>query len=161
MKSLLKHNSLLWKSLILLFVASLHVACDKQVVYHAFQSLPTDGWSQQDTLFFTVMVPDSSALYGVSVEIRNRNNYPYQNLPLFLSCENPHAQNIQRDTLRLTLANDKSAWLGKGWGGLYQSLFPAGYIYIDKAGEYRFTISHLLPDEKVSGINDIGIRLKR
>lgn len=159
MKSLLKNKMFLRKSMILLLVASLCMACDKQTVYHAFQSLPAEGWQQKDTLFFNVVMPDSATLYDVSVEVRNRINYPYQNLPLLIFYDSPEAQNIQRDTLELRLADKAGIWLGDGWGGLYQSAFPAGLIRISKAGEYRFKITYLLPDEVLPGINDVGIKL--
>ncbi|WP_291529078.1 gliding motility lipoprotein GldH [Bacteroides sp. UBA939] len=160
MKSRPRHNHFLLKSLILLFVASFFIACDKQVVYHVYQSLPADGWRKQDTLFFKIMASDSVALYSISVEVRNRNIYPYQNLPLLISCDSPEAQNAKKDTLQLTLADSGGVWLGDGWGDLYQSSFSTGYIRIGKAGEYRFKITHLLPDDKLPGINDIGIKLR-
>ena len=97
----------------------------------------------------------------VSVEVRNRNNYPYQNLPLLIYYDSPEALNIKRDTLELRLADNAGIWLGDGWGGLYQSTLPAGFVRIGKAGEYRFKIIHLLPDEVLPGINDVGIKLKR
>lgn len=78
----LKNRNLLLKSLILLLAASLFGACDKQKVYHAYQSLPDEGWRQTDTLCFSVEVPDSQTYCKLSVEVRNRNNYPYQNLLL-------------------------------------------------------------------------------
>lgn len=159
MKSLPKHNTFLKKSLILLFAASLCMACDKQTVYHTFQSLPTEGWQQKDTLDFNVMVADSATLYNVSVEVRNRNNYPYQNLPLLIHYDSPEPQSTRRDTLELKLADSAGIWLGDGWGGLFQSAFPAGQVRIEKAGEYHIKITHLLPDELLPGVNDIGIKL--
>ena len=96
MKNLLKNKTSLLKSLILLFIASFHTACDEQTVYHSFQSLPTEGWQRNDTLFFNVSVADSATLYNVSVEVRNRNNYPYQNLPLLIYYDSPEALNIKR-----------------------------------------------------------------
>ena len=161
MKNQPKNKTSLLKSLILLFIASLYTACDEQTVYHSFQSLPTEGWQRNDTLFFNVSVADSATLYNVSVEVRNRNNYPYQNLPLLIYYDSPEVPNIKRDTLELRLADNAGIWLGDGWGGLYQSTLPAGFIRIGKAGEYRFKIIHLLPDEVLPGINDVGIKLKR
>lgn len=161
MKNQPKNKTSLLKSLILLFIASLYTACDEQTVYHSFQSLPTEGWQRNDTLFFNVSVADSATLYNVSVEVRNRNNYPYQNLPLLIYYDSPEIPNIKRDTLELRLADNAGIWLGDGWGGLYQSTLPAGFIRIGKAGEYRFKIIHLLPDEVLPGINDVGIKLKR
>ena len=44
------------KYIILLFIVGALRACDKQTVYHAFRSVPQEGWKRQDTLFFDVAV---------------------------------------------------------------------------------------------------------
>ena len=95
MKNQPKNKTSLLKSLILLFIASFYTACDEQTVYHSFQSLPTEGWQRNDTLFFNVSVADSATLYNVSVEVRNRNNYPYQNLPLLIYYDSPDLLTMQ------------------------------------------------------------------
>lgn len=63
MTNRLKNRNLCLKGIILLFVASLLSACDKQTVYHSFQSLPTEGWLREDTLSFDVKVTDSLTYY--------------------------------------------------------------------------------------------------
>lgn len=156
-----KNSNLCLKSILLLFVASALIACDKQTVYHSFQSIPAEGWLQKDTLSFNVEVPDSFTYYKLSVEIRNRNDYPYQNLNLSISCHTPDSTALPTDTLQITLANKEGKWKGTGWGSLYQSEFPIGSIQIGKPGIYQFKIAYAFPDKVLSGINDIGIKLKR
>ena len=145
----------------LLFVAGALSACDKQTVYHTFQSLPTEGWQREDTLFFKVDIPDSLTYYKLSVEVRNRNNYPYQNIDLSVSYDNPDGHLLPADTLQLILADKEGIWKGDGWGGLYQTAISAGSIRIGKPGTYRFKIAYTFPDESLQGINDIGLKLKR
>lgn len=150
-----------WTSLLL--VTGALCACGGQnCVYHSYHSLPTSGWLREDTLLFEASVPDSQCYYKLFVEIRNRNNYPYQNLPLYIGYT-PEADGALQpaDTLPCLLADREGKWLGSGWGGLYQSAFFAGSIRIKQPGTYRFAISSLLPDSILPGINDIGIRLER
>lgn len=161
MISLPKNKRFHLKSMFLLFIVSAICACDKQTVYHAFQSVPGDGWLRQDTLCFEVAVPDSQTYYKLSVEIRNRSNYPYQNLNLSVSYDNPDSIRISADTLNAVLTTKEGIWTGDGWGGLYQSAISAGSIKIGKAGNYLFKIAYTLPDEKLRGINDVGIKLER
>ncbi|ADV43161.1 gliding motility lipoprotein GldH [Bacteroides helcogenes] len=161
MTSLLKNKRFYLKSIILLFVAGVLSACNKQQIYHTFQSLPTAGWQRKDTLRFNVEVTDSLTYYKLSVEIRNRNSYPYQNINLSVCYDNPDKHTSPADSLQFTLANEEGVWKGDGWGGLYQTSFPAGNIRIGKAGIYRFKIAYTLPDEKLKGINDIGIKLEK
>lgn len=161
MKNRLKNRNIYLKGIILLFVAGLLSACDKQTVYHSFQSLPVEGWMRKDTLFFKVDVPDSLTYYKLSIETRNRNNYPYQNLSLSVCYDSPDSISLPADTVLLTLADDKGIWRGDGWGGLYQTAIPAGSIRINKPGIYNFKIAYVLPDERLQGLNDIGIKLER
>lgn len=162
MTNRLKNSKFCLKGIILLFVASTLVACDEQTIYHSFQSLPAEGWQKKDTLSFNVEVPDSFTYYKLSVEIRNRNNYPYQNINLSISYIAPTDTNsLPADTVQLTLADKKGKWKGTGWGSLYQSEFPVGGVQISKSGNYQFKIAYTFPDKVISGINDIGIKLKR
>ncbi len=161
MKSLFRNKKGYLKCIILLFIASVIIACDKYTVYHTFQSIPQKGWLRQDTLLFDVIVPDSQTYYKLSVEIRNRNNYPYQNLSLSICYDGPEINKLPADTLKATLANKEGIWQGDGWGGLYQSTFSIGSIKITKSGTYLFKVAYTLPDEILPGINDIGIKLER
>lgn len=149
------------KYIILLFIVGALGACDKQTVYHAFRSVPQEGWKRQDTLFFDVAVPDSQTYYKLTVEIRNRNTYPYQNINLSVDYEDPESKRVQVDTLKAVLASKEGIWKGDGWGGLYQSAFSAGSIKIGRSGNYLFKIAYTLPDEILPGINDVGIKLRR
>lgn len=156
-----KNRSLCLKGILLLSVASLLSACDGQVVYHSFQSLPTTGWLRNDTLSFDVEVTDSLTYYKLFVEVRNRNNYPYQNLPLAIRYIAEDSIASPTDTIQLILADKDGIWKGDGWGGLYQTAMAAGSIRIGRSGTYHFQVTHALPDENLPGINDIGIRLER
>lgn len=149
------------KYIILLFIVGALGACDKQTVYHTFRSVPQEGWKRQDTLFFDVAVPDSQTYYKLTVEIRNRNTYPYQNINLSIGYEDPESKRVQVDTLKAVLASKEGIWKGDGWGGLYQSAFSAGSIKIGRSGNYLFKIAYTLPDEILPGINDVGIKLRR
>lgn len=154
-----KRKGILKKCIFSLFVASIFMACDKQVVYHTFHTMPIQGWQAKDTLIFSTQLPDSNRLYHIFVEVRNRNNYPYQDLPILLYCNNAANQIIQSDTLELTLASKEGVWLGNGWGGLYQSASSAVTFHSQQAGELSFKIVHLLRDEYLPGIHDVGIKI--
>ncbi len=137
-------------------------ACDKQVLYHSFHSLPTEGWFKQDTVVFDVIVPDSQTHYRLDIEIRNTCRYPYQDIGLGLCyCDPGGIRQTTTDSLHYILADWQGNWKGGGWGGLYQTCFPAGIIRFDSAGTYRFKLVHTLPNETLPGINDIGIHLVR
>lgn len=146
----------------LLVTSALFGACREQTVYHSFRALPWDAWHAHDTVDFAVQIPDSNTTYQLSVEVRNRNDYPYQNLRLYLDYATPDSlQMLPADTLNLILADSTGQWKGQGWGGLYQHSFPVKPVSIQEKGTYTFKISLAMPDEELKGINDIGIKLEK
>ena len=87
-------KSLLRNSLFCLLGICLMAACNENTVYHSYQSLPDEGWGKSDTLSFLIPVTDSiPPTLRLFAEVRNRTDYPYHNLHLFIS------QNLQDSTV--------------------------------------------------------------
>lgn len=155
MKSLLKN------SLFLLGSACLMVACNDSIVYHSYQPIPTEGWGKSDTLLFNVPLSDSLTNLHLYAEVRNRSDYDYQNLYLFISQNLEDSTSWKTDTLEFVLANKDGKWNGTGWGSLFQSAIPIGSAITRHAGTFTFKVVHGMKDGKLTGINDIGIRIEK
>jgi gliding motility-associated lipoprotein GldH len=95
------------------------------------------------------------------VDIRNKGNYPYSNLWLFLSIRSPDGKQVT-DTVEFTLAEASGRWKGSGLGGLYdnQILYKKS-VYFPHKGYYRFSLKQGMRDNVLKGINDIGIRVEK
>lgn len=157
----LNHFPTCLKGLFLLLVAGAFTACDRQIVYYSCRSLPIEGWRKEDTLRFEVVVPDSQTVYKLSVELRNRDNYPYQNIALSVCYDTPDSLSAPADSLLFTLTDAQGHWNGRGLNNLYTYQWDAGDVPIGKSGTYLFKLSPLFPDELLEGVNDVGIRLDR
>ncbi|MBB3896503.1 gliding motility lipoprotein GldH [Bacteroides pyogenes] len=137
-------------------------ACHTDIIYHSYQSLPYKGWGKSDTLFFHVSLTDTfPTALKISAEVRNRINYPYCNLYLFVRHNLPDSTIFRTDTLEFSLANKDGQWLGKGWGGIYTSECPIRRNLPAHPGQYTLKVTHGLKDEKVAGLSDIGIRIQK
>lgn len=161
-KSQLSKHNIRWRArcMLIILVASILQACHQETLYHTFCNLPPTGWKQKDTVCFDVAACNSQTIpCQLYVEVRNRSEYPYQNLPLAITLVAPDSTVSFHDTLSLQLANEESKWTGKGWGGIYQKEFSVSQLLLNQTGHYRFYITHCLKDNPVPGINDIGIRL--
>ena len=125
-------KSLLRNSLFCLFGACLMAACNENTVYHSYQSLPNEGWGKSDTLSFQCPVTDSiPGTLRLFAEVRNRSEYPYRNLYLFIH-ENLLDSTVWRtDTIAVNLADS------------------------------TVKIVHGMQDEKLTGLNDVGIRIEK
>ena len=112
MKSLLKN------SLFILFSACLLTACNDNTVYHSYQSLPDEGWEKSDTLSFQISITDSiPTTLRLFAEVRNRIEYPYHDLHLFISQNLQDSTVWRTDTIAFSLADSTGkmdwTWMGK------------------------------------------------
>ena len=156
MKSLLKN------SILSLFSACLLTACNEHTVYHSYQSLPNKGWGKSDTLSFQIPITESiPPTFRLFTEVRNKSNYPYHNLYLFISQNLQDSTVFLTDTITINLADSTGKWLGNGWGSIYQSAVFFKSVRPLYPGNYTFRIISGMKDEKLNGLNDIGIRIEK
>lgn len=144
--------------LLMLFVT----ACDSNTMYHSYLNTPEGGWGKSDTLTFKAPIKDSLATYRVSIEVRNREDYPYSDLYLFVAHNTQDSTVFITDTIKCTLADKSGKWTGTGVGSLYQSSGDS-YTFITpkRSGNLVFKVSHGMRDFDLKGINDIGIKIER
>jgi len=142
-------------------ITILAVSCTGNDVYFQYDSVNPKGWSKDSLYGFDIPITDTAALYNVYVNIRNRGEYPYQNLWLFLSKTTPDT--IQsKDSIECYLADQRGKWLGKGLGTILE--MPVLYqqnVRFKTAGIYHYKIVHGMRDSVLAGINDIGIRVEK
>lgn len=137
------------------------ISCDNRTVYYQYRTIHPDGWKRTDTLVYEAHITDSATLFRLSLAVRNQDSYPYQNLRLNLAYTTPDSTIVEIDSLVFRLADEEGHWKGRGWSGLYESIFEVGGIKIKRPGTYRFTVTPSNPNPLVVGINDIGLKLTR
>ena len=134
-------------------------SCNQNQVFDEVVSLPADGWSATDTLWFNAAILDTSAVYDVFLHIRNEKTYNYSNLWLFMETIAPNGRTL-RDTLEITLADDEGNWLGKGIGNVNTLLTPyITQVSFRYRGIYTFAIIQGMRDIKLEDILNVGLRI--
>ena len=95
----------------------------------------------------------------MTLDIRNNNKYPYQNLWLFCN-EEPPIGTLMRDTIECLLADEFGKWHGHGIS-LYESSFPIRTNYrFPYPGQYTFSFRQGMRDSVIVGIQEIGLRIQ-
>jgi len=149
------------KSFFAIFFSLFIVGCTSNDVYFQYKSVATKGWNKDSLYCFDVPIDDISATYNVYVNVRNRTEYPYQNLWLFLSKTTP--DKIQtKDSIECYLADQRGKWLGSGLGSIME--MPVLYqqkVRFKTKGTYHYKIVHGMRDSILTGINDIGMRVEK
>jgi gliding motility-associated lipoprotein GldH len=149
------------RGLVTIFMSLFIVACTSNDVYFQYRSVATKGWSKDSLYCFDIPILDTTAIYNVYVNVRNRGEYPYQNLWLFLSKTTPDKTQT-KDSIECYLADQRGKWLGSGIGSVLE--MPVLYqqnVRFKAPGTYHYKIVHGMRDSILIGINDIGMRVEK
>ncbi len=151
------------KKINLLFIAFTlfaSVSCHNDAVYFKYQTIQGNGWNKDSTCGFDVQIDKPEHAYNVYVNTRNRGEYPYQNLWLFIKQITPDSI-VTNDTIEFYLADEFGKWLGKGVGSAFNMpvLYRQNFKFQQK-GVYRFEIQHGMRDSVLVGLNDVGIKVE-
>ncbi|HJV78004.1 MAG TPA: gliding motility lipoprotein GldH [Paludibacter sp.] len=147
--------------LLAIFISLLTVACSNSDVFFQYKAVASKGWNKDSLYSFDVNITDTVSAYNVYVNVRNRGEYPYQNLWLFLDKTSPDKIQI-KDSVECYLADQRGKWLGSGIGSVME--MPVLYqqnARFKKAGIYHYKIVHGMRDSVLIGINDIGMRFEK
>lgn len=143
-------------------IALLFNACDGNKVFEKYIEVENDVWHQENVAKFNVDIIDTVALHNLYINIRNKGNYPYSNLYLFVSIQGPDGSQ-QTDTVNCILANKRGQWLGNGIGDLWDLKIPyIGGFKFAQSGVYTFSYEQAMRvEDGLHGITDVGLRIER
>jgi gliding motility-associated lipoprotein GldH len=142
------------------------VACDKSRVFDEYHSVG-GNWKKNDTVKFNFKQLDTVKKYNLFVNIRNNNDYPFNNLFLIIALQQPGGK-VKRDTLHYEMAAPDGTLLGEGFSDIKESkLYYKENFRFSKAGEYKISIQHALRQagkiegvQELKGVSDVGFRIE-
>jgi len=145
---------------LLMLASYFFFSCNKDIVFCDFQSVPDKNWNKQSEFLFQFDLNDASVPYNISLQLRNNAFYPFQNLWIFSETYNS-SEIIICDTIEYRLVDEFGKWTGNGIS-LFQNQFPlqTNYHFPD-SGTYTIRICHGMPDERLKGIENIGLLIKK
>lgn len=145
----------------LLLALILFIGCRSISMFENVIDIQKGAWNKTQGVRFDVPVVDTINGYNLYLEIRNANDYPYSNLFLFVTTHSPNKA-IKKDTLEITLADDKGKWLGKGLGGIRSNeIMFKNNIRFPVAGYYKVEVNQGMRDDVLKGIIDVGLKIER
>lgn len=152
---------LLYKVFVVLLIVVLLPSCGSKDVYNQYETFADGQWHSDNVCRFAADVSDTSLNYNVFVNLRHAEDYPYQNIWLFV--ESTGADSLpKRDTLEVVLADIYGKWQGAGSASLYQLSVPLSIgRRFSQPGSYQYELRHGMRDTVLSGIKNIGIRIEK
>jgi gliding motility-associated lipoprotein GldH len=149
-----------------ILIAILFFSCDKKRVFDEYKSVG-NSWNKDSIVTFNLPELDSAKSYDLFVNIRDNNKYPFNNLFLIVSLEQPNGL-TKVDTLEYQMADEEGNLLGEGFTDVKTSKlfykekmkFKPGKntIHIKQAVRQTGKVSGV---EKLDGITDIGFRIEK
>ncbi len=135
-------------------------ACIGRTAYCEYRTLPAEGWRPADTLAFDVDRLQKDGCYAVEVLLRTSSlrPYPYRQLWLELRLQWDAPQTAAPDTLVCTLVTAKGKSLGTGVTQS-QYAFVLDTLRFSSAAKGRILVRHIMSDESLPGITEVGLRL--
>jgi len=135
------------------------IACTSTTFYEQYQMID-NAWGKEKEFYFTYNIDDNSVPYNIYISIRNNNNYPYRNLWLFCSEEQPVGP-VARDTIECMLGDEFGKWYGTGISIFHISIpLRTDYIFPHK-GQYTFGIRQGMRENQLNGIEEIGLTITK
>lgn len=155
------------KSNCLYFLVAIFIfSCDKQRVFDEYKTVGK-SWNKDSIVSFELPKLDASKQYNLFLNIRDNNDYPFNNLFLIVTLEQPD-KITKVDTLEYQMANPDGSLLGDGFTDLKESkLFYKEKMQF-KTGLYKIHIRQAARQtgkvtgvEKLDGITEVGFRIEK
>ncbi len=152
-------------SILLLLVLFLFFSCDKKRVFDEYKTVGS-SWHKDSIVSFDLPELDSTKRYNLFVNLRNNNNYPFNNLFLIVAMELPNGF-TKVDTLEYQMANPDGTLLGDGFTDLKESIL----FYKENVRfrtKYKVHIKQALREsgkiqgtKELAGITEVGFRIEK
>lgn len=135
-------------------------SCSNSVILDDNTEFENKVWNINETFETSFDISDTINNYNFFVTLRNTDEYPYQNVFVFLTTSFPNGK-TKLDTINCPLANRQGKWLGKGFGGVYDNriLYMARKRF-PLVGNYKISIQQAMRDEDLMGVLDVGVRIE-
>ncbi len=146
--------------------AALLVSCDSKTVFSETRAM--DGyWGKDEAVAFKIPQLDSIKKYNLFLNIRNTNDYKFNNIFLIVSMNFPHGKTIT-DTLEYRMANPDGSWMGQGIGNVKENkLWYKENVSFFENGSYTITIGQAMRNNgsvegvtRLEGISDVGFSVE-
>ena len=149
-------------SILLLLITS----CDSNTIISMNKSMP-ESWNKDEIIEFDLPKLDSIKTYNLFVNLRNTNDYKYNNIFLIVAMNFPHGKTVT-DTLEYKMAHPDGAWLGNGIGSVKENkLWYKEHVSFKEDGDYTVSINHAVRNNgnvegvtNLDGITDVGFSIE-
>jgi gliding motility-associated lipoprotein GldH len=153
-------------SILFILILLLAISCDKKRVFDEYKSVGK-AWHKDSIVTFELPKLDPKKFFNLYVNVRDNDDYPFNNLFLIVSLEQPNRK-VKVDTLEYQMTNPDGTLLGDGFSDIKESkLFYKDKVNFTQKGIYKVHIQHATRQTgkiegitALPGISDVGFRIE-
>lgn len=142
----------------LFFLAS----CGPINVFEKNAAIPNHEWESGFKPVITFDITDTAARYNIFLVVRHQNAYGYNNIWIRGTVQEPGDTTVKSQQFDLKLANDEKGWLGTGMDDIFEHrVLIQEKTRFRKPGPYRFTLEHVMREDPLLHVMNVGLRIER
>jgi gliding motility-associated lipoprotein GldH len=153
-------------SLLFVLVIFSLISCDNKSIFDEYKSVE-NSWNKDSIITFKLPKLETEKNYTLFVNVRDNNDYPFDNLFLIISLEQPNKKMLV-DTLEYKMANPDGSLMGEGFTDIKESkLFYKEKTTFKLKGDYKIHIQQAVRQtgkiagmDNLKGITEIGFRIE-
>ena len=153
-------------SILFILIVLLAISCDKKRVFDEYKSVGKT-WHKDSIVTFELPKLDPKKNFNLYVNVRDNDDYPFNNLFLIVSLEQPNRK-VKVDTLEYQMTNPDGTLLGDGFSDIKESkLFYRDNVNFTQKGIYKVYIQQATRQTgkiegitALPGITDVGFRIE-
>lgn len=142
------------------------ISCDKNRVFDEYKSVG-NAWNKDSVISFELPQLDIAKKYNLFVNVRDNNDFPFNNLFLIVSLEQPNKETLV-DTLEYQMANPDGTLLGEGFSDIKENkLFFKQNASFNQKGIYKVNIQQavretgkIVGEKELKGVTEVGFRIE-
>ena len=154
-------------SFILIIAVICFVSCENDMVFDEYKEVST-SWNEKDIVSFKMNPNDTLQAYNLFVNVRNTNEYKYNNLFLIVEMDFPNGK-VVVDTLEYKMAYKTGELLGEGIGAIKTNkLWYKEGVKFTEEGDYEIKIQHAMRKNgevngitNLEGVTDVGFSIEK
>jgi gliding motility-associated lipoprotein GldH len=156
---------LFYLGLFLLLITG-NFSCTPLNLYERTVAIPAHEWKSSFIPQFSFLINDTSARYDLSITLRHRDLYHYNNIWLQINLLSPDGKqyNFQAEK---QLGTNESGWLGTGMDDIYEhrislqkELIENG-VSLRKKGRYTLSIKQIMREDPLEQVMNVGLRIEK
>jgi gliding motility-associated lipoprotein GldH len=149
------NRNVLWFLVLLIFGCS-----EENKIVDQMTDIPGTRWNYDQIPDYPFQVDDGSVYYDFFLKLRIAKSYPYENLYLLAHIKTPDGK-IKTQKINFTLTDATGKPLGTSSGSSVDYELPMFKKNLINIGAYNISIEQNMRDSVVSGIESIGVKIKK